>query len=587
MVKLADLVHYPRPFTAASSFSFISNPPPPQRPTDGRVLAALNSPTILVGTLTLPSHTALSSSSPPCSCFRFSDGSATVCCDVLHFHAGAIGKAIRVTAFNFIPLKHHGGRSGFLEIIKWCFYDSNEGLNQVDSLPLVLNHPGSSCCRGGGSDGSRGIHGVVESVGPVSVVPCAMAASSSDLNSGSKVNLPGFLVQLMCCECMLCDSKELVNNLMSGSSMENGIDHSFTKMEIVYFCGNASSWHPAITKLIGNRIVVSGLKKKLVYITKEESCVMYVTVDTSVLRVCPCSEKWLPRLKCAIKGKGECGVYTGIIKGVYMQGMALELDHDVWLLLTDELHTLIHGLRVGSIISVRNVHFMDPKFSWTKIIILGACVKTSIIVESFSPLETVVLLLVSSLRKKFAGILSDKEILGSKHKEGLAQTYSSSLLPPSVFQTQHGAFMGLCRRHDLNGCSRELHCGFLKMVIPISIFTDHCIDTLIRMMKSENHCKLLPVGSHFSILSREARYNGRSVRRFIPSEEVGVVLLGHLKIDPLNRRLQLVDATGGIDVLIPDLPFTWNPNKIYEKGVLGGKGKELGILNKKTDSSIE
>ena len=42
---------------------------------------------------------------------------------------------------------------------------------------------------------------------------------------------------------------------------------------------------------------------------------------------------------------------------------------------------------------MRNVHFVDPKFSWTKVVILGACVRTSIIVESFSPLETVYVLL--------------------------------------------------------------------------------------------------------------------------------------------------------------------------------------------------
>ncbi|KAJ1404674.1 CST complex subunit CTC1, plant [Sesbania bispinosa] len=585
--KLADLLLFPRLLTATASLPFPPTPsppsPPPPRSTHRRVLTAINRPTILVGTLALPSHND-PSFYPTCSCFRFSDGSATVCCDILHFRAAAVGKQIHATAWNFIPFKHRDHSGGFLEIISWCFSDPNEKSNLADSLALAPNHHSSGSDRGG--DSSRAVHGVVESVSPVSVVPCA---SSFGSNSGSKVNLLGFLVQLVCCECRLCGSKVLMNNLKSDAfSIENRNGHSFTKTEILYFCGNASSFHPAITKLIGNRIVVLGLKKKLVYMTKEESCLMYVTVDKTVLRVCPRSEKWVPCLKSRIKGKGECGSYTGLVKGVYMQGMALELDHDVWLLLTDQLHTSIHGLRVGSIISVRSVHFVDPKFPWTKVIILGACVKTSIIVESFSPLETAcnvvlqstsmlgkfiqslpfsarlwVLLLVSSLRKMFAGILSDKEILGSKHKEGLAQMYASSLLPPSVFQAQHGAFMGLCR-HDLNGCGRELHCGFLKMVIPMPIFICHCIDTLHRTLKSENHCKLLSVGNYFSIIPRQDRYNGRSVRRIIPSKDVGVVLLGYLKINPLTRRLQLVDATGGIDVLIPDLPLTWNPNEIYE-----------------------
>ncbi|CAJ2657030.1 unnamed protein product [Trifolium pratense] len=589
------LLHFSRPLTASTSLPFLSTPPPrpPHHSTDHRILTTLNRPTVIVGTLTLPTHTTPSSSHFPCSCFKFSDGSATLCCDILSFRLAAVGKQIRVTAWNFIPFKHPGNpgsKTGLLEIIKWCFSNPNDESNFADLLPVKPNFPVTSCSNGGKY--FRAVHGLVKSVGPISIVPCATPANSSyDLNSSSKVNFLGFLVELLCCECRLCGSRDLVNNLKNGSfQIENMNGHSFTKMEILYFCGNASSFHPVMTKLIGNRVVVLGLKKKLVCITKEESCLMFLTLDEMVLRVCPRLEKLVPSLKSEIKGKGECGCYTGLIRAVHMKGMALELDNDVWLLLTDQLHTMIHGLRVGSIISVRNVHFVDPKFSWTKVVILGACVKTSIIVESFSPLETVcnvvlqstsmlgkfiqslpfsarlwVLLLVSSLRKKFADsdILSDKDILGSKHQEGLAQMHASSLLPPSVFLTQHGAFMGLCR-HDFNGCGREMHCGFLKLVVPMSIFIHHCINTLQRALKSESPCKFLSIGNHLSILPRPAKYNGRSGRRIISSEDVGVGLLGYLKIDPLTRRLQLVDATGGIDVLIPDLPLTWNSNDIFE-----------------------
>jgi len=37
-----------------------------------------------------------------------------------------------------------------------------------------------------------------------------------------------------------------------------------------------------------------------------------------------------------------------------------------------------------------------------------------------------------------------------------------------------------------------------------------------------------------------------------------------IQVDPSTRRLQLVDATGGVDIVIPDLPLTWNPNEIFE-----------------------
>jgi hypothetical protein len=112
--------------------------------------------------------------------------------------------------------------------------------------------------------------------------------------------------------------------------------------------------------LIGNRVVVLGLKKKLVCLTKDESCLMYLTLDEMVLRGCPRLEKLVPSLKSEIKGKGECGCYTGVIRGVHMKGMVLELDNDVWLLLTDQLHTMIHGLRVGSIVSEVNLVFYIP-----------------------------------------------------------------------------------------------------------------------------------------------------------------------------------------------------------------------------------
>lgn len=37
---------------------------------------------------------------------------------------------------------------------------------------------------------------------------------------------------------------------------------------------------------------------------------------------------------------------------------------------------------------MKKVHFINPSYSWTKTLILGSCVKTSISVECFSSLET-------------------------------------------------------------------------------------------------------------------------------------------------------------------------------------------------------
>ncbi|KAA8537704.1 hypothetical protein F0562_027306 [Nyssa sinensis] len=247
-----------------------------------------------------------------------------------------------------------------------------------------------------------------------------------------------------------------------------------------------------------------------------------------------------------------------------MQGMVLELDQDVWLLLTDQLLAPPHSLRVGAIVSLRNVHFVNPKFYWTKVLVLGACCKTSIIVESFSPMETGVLLVVSSFKKKFAGILSEKEILGSKHKEGLVQTYASSCLRSSVFRSRHGVFTEYCK-HDSCGCGSEPNYGHLKLVVPISNFVSHCEATWIKMLLDwENDCDLMGNSIQYGLPSCEGRLCGQSIRRNLWSEDIGVVLLGNLKISPSSGRLQLIDATGSIDVIIPDLLSTWNSNSIYE-----------------------
>ncbi|XP_054786835.1 CST complex subunit CTC1 isoform X2 [Prosopis cineraria] len=599
IVKISELVEGARPLTSTASLnvrsssrslchntssSSISSPN-----TVPRVLTALKHPTIVVGTLTLPSLNSGSSSG--CPCFQFSDGTCTVCCDVLGLDAYVIGKEIRVYAWNFISCKRG---KGFLEIIKWGFLDSSNDLrkqqldqsNHLDSYPLVPSRfSGQSVSF---SSGHR-VYGVLESVRPLTVVPCTMLASGSkrpeDWNSSSSRNLMGFLVEVICCQCRLCSSKTLPD---LSCLMADRNTHSFTKLVDIYFVDHASSWHPVITKLSGNCIVISGLKRKLVFMGKEESCIMYVTTNESALHVRPYFKQWLPCFNMDTKGKRKFSTYTGILRGVYMQGMVVELDHDVWLLLTDQKLTLPHSLRVGAIISVRNVHFVDPKFPWTKILILGACLKSSIVVESFSPFQTEchiipqsssmlgkfieslpfaarlwVLLLVSSLRKKFGGVLSNMDLLGSNHREGLAQMFAQLQLPSSVFQTQRGAFTGLCG-HDSFGCGRELHCGSLKLVIPMSIFACHCKATIMRMLRSGNDCKLLKVDNHLRLLSGEVSFRGHSVRRIISSEDVGCLLLGYLKIAPSTGRLQLVDATGSIDVLIPDLPLTWDPSELYE-----------------------
>ncbi|XP_015884731.3 CST complex subunit CTC1 isoform X3 [Ziziphus jujuba] len=595
VLTIRELVHGGCPLTATSSphslpskhttpFPSASTNPNPN-PDAPKVLIPLDQPASIVGTLTLPDSTTLRCSCN--SCFHFSDGSATVCCDILHLDLRILGKKIRVLAWNFLPFKRGGG---FLEIIRWSFPDSDCGPSlgsNVGSFPLTSGS--SSVCEDSSKSRYR-LHGVLESISPISVVPCTSGFSKSKSTVGSNstpsTNLQGFLVQILVCECKFC-------RLMDNTTQEHR-NHSFTKSMFLYFCGSASSWHPVFTKLIGNVVCVSGLKKKLVYIGKEESRLMYTTTEKTTLHLLGLlHKKHVQNEKTSIKGKGECGAYIGIVRGIYMQGMVVELDNEVWLLLTDQLLTRPHSVRVGALISVRNVHFVNPKFSWTKMLILGACFKTSITVERFSPLETGchllpesqsmlgnfvgslafsarlwVLLLVSCFRKKFAGFLSEKEILGSKHKEGLVQMYASSHLPSSTIRSRHGVFMTLCK-HDTCGSECERYSGNLKLVVPLFSFIRHFQDTWIRNLHLGNDNKILSNkilqdNNQHSLLSCEGRSYGQSIRKVFPSEDIGIVLIGSLKISPSSGRLQLVDATASIDVLIPDLSSTWNSNNIYE-----------------------
>ncbi|KAK8972926.1 hypothetical protein V6N11_057427 [Hibiscus sabdariffa] len=511
ILTVSDLLHYGHSHTGSSSPGppIISDqtPQPPPGPStsnpnrDIEPLPQLDYPAILVGTLRLPTLTL------KCTlwkCLEFSDDSVAVCCDIVGFDPRAIGKKINVLTWNFIISDHLS--SGFLEIVKWDLSDSSHGLSLcssliIDSFPIVSNL--IECVPKTSNAKSYRIHGIIEAVSPVSLVPCSVEESSSN----KSMNLRGFQVRIMTCECKLCRYEESVRVLFEATD-----SHSFTAPVFVYFCGPAWCWHPVLTKLIGNVVTISGLKKKLILMEKQEPFLMLVTADNTILH--------LPRL--LKKRKIVCGSYQGTVKNVYMQGMVVELDEEVWLLLTNQSLLPSHGLRIGAVISIRNAHFVVPQFSWAKFIVLGACDNTSIIVKSFSPLKTRclivsqsqsqlenfievlgfstrlwVLLLVSCFQKTFSGILSRKELLGSRHNEGLVQMFARSHLHTSVFRARHGVLMEFIK-HESCCTATEPYPGNLKL------------------------------------------------------------------ISPSSGRLQLVDMTDSIDVVIPDLPSFWDHNSIFE-----------------------
>ncbi|XP_010543099.1 PREDICTED: CST complex subunit CTC1 isoform X2 [Tarenaya hassleriana] len=588
VVTVAELVHVGRAVTGASSLCFsacrpnshsssVSGARYPQSPASSadsevisEVLLPFNYTAILVGTLALPSGTL---ECPNGYCLRFSDDNSTICCDVVGLEVRAIGKKVCVLAWNFLPMEHGGG---FLEIIKWKLLDTGKSLDRcsgIGSFPL------DTCSRSrqkGDSKSRYGVHGVVESISPVSIVPCSSRGSAKSEDSSCPVNLRGFLVSIMACECELCSAKPMLK------SVDNG--HSFAKPVFIYFCGSmAARWHPVITKLVGSVVALSGMKKKLVYVSKSDSLLVFVTTEKSVLHLPPFLEKGHGS-KTVFKKRSKCRSYLGIVKGVFMGGKLVELDEDVWLLLTDRTHHRPHSVRAGSLIHVRNVHIVNTKFPCGKLLILGACFRTSITVEDFSPFATCCLIeshRQSSLRQFIDSLsfparfwallvmscfqkLSEKEIFGSYQTDEVMKIYVESHIPSSMFQPRPGLFPEFCMRESCGPICEPHDCS-LKLVMPVSSFIQHynamLNECLVRLKKDGSVFGTNNCFSHPS--SVEKRY-GLSTIKILRSEDIGVILLGRLKISSSSGRLQLHDGIAYIDVLVPDLPSNLSASKIYE-----------------------
>uniref|UniRef100_A0A7N0TPT0 CST complex subunit CTC1 n=1 Tax=Kalanchoe fedtschenkoi TaxID=63787 RepID=A0A7N0TPT0_KALFE len=566
VIRVSELLNRSQPCTAACSLQSPSShlprgrpiPPPAshessfglgkwQKDSNFTTLEVLDRPPVLIGCVVLPTEDVLKTCECPGrnSCLVFLDGDAGICCDILSFDVGVIRRQIRVLAWNYIPFK---GSGGFLEIIRWEFLDSGgswmKPCSGVSSLQLestdFVNRMDDPKAR-------YFVHGFVDAVSPVKV------PGVGDKENDSATSLRGFLVHIMSCQCKLCKSKDsevVFRNVSKGGSS----GHCYDKCVTGFFPGSAASLHPVMIKLTGRFVILSFLRKKMVFIGKKEGQLMYIIGYKSLLRVLKLINRQPLDKNITFKGKGESGVYIGVIRGIYMQGMIMELENEVWLLDTDRSASLIHSLRVGALISLKNVHFVKCKFSWAKNLILGRFVKTIINVQCFSPLTTSscisthspsqlgkfidslafsarlwVLLLIASFSKKFAGILSDKEILGSKH---------------------NGVFMEFCH-HVSSDCAAEANYDHLKLVLPISNFI-HRFGYSCPM--EDKNCPLLDFEGSNSLPNR----------KIVSSEDINVVLIGRLQISPSTGRFQLVDATGGINIIISGLSFNLDAQKLYE-----------------------
>ncbi|XP_072990705.1 CST complex subunit CTC1 isoform X1 [Typha latifolia] len=610
LVSLSDLLRISRPFTGAASLHLSSSSHPfkmtdletyiqsSDRNPSPSSFSAIKKPVILTGKFSLLPEDSGRCRGCQNHCLSFSDGPSRVCCYVLDFDPNVLGREIHVLAWNFVPLKD-GADGGVLEVIRWCF----SGREVVSDREFLLSMPSTSSSQETHSISCGRAYGVLSSVSSVFNVPRAAQSRGNQKKSHANIvhggDSVGFLAEILSCECDICRN---YSSHVGGDGV-----HSFTKSVFVYFLKPTSLWRPLLCKLVGGLILVSGLKKKLVFVGGEESYAMFVSTTKTTASLYPLLVQSLPSAGMVEKARNNERVYTGVVVGIYMKGAVIELDKNVWLLVDDTQVLPQHSIRVGAIVSVTNFHLVRPKFAWTRIVLLGTCVKTNIVIKSFSLSNTKchtktqrtsllgkfiesltlsvrfwVLLLISCFKEKFGMFLSDKEILGSRHKEGLAQIYATRYLSSDAFKCQQGMFMKFCK-HDR--CTYDAGSSLtpLKLVIPLSNFVSKCEEIWVSMLpKIQEDAKELGDTNTFNHFFCETTSYPSVIRRLIPSENLGFILMGRIKTSSSSGRLQLVDATGSLDVVIPDLLSNINEQSVYEvrdyKLVLEGLPTQLENL---------
>ncbi|ONK69483.1 uncharacterized protein A4U43_C05F23420 [Asparagus officinalis] len=518
-----------------------------------------NHPVLLIGTVDLQTPEDCDGTSCGGHCFSFSDASSRVCCSIVDPRdLSFVGRKIHVLAWNFLPFKH---KKGVLEIARWMLPASvrmSADPNPEPSFSAPMRpHSFTSV-------------GALKSISPIFSVPC-----KNRVFDGKST---GFLAEILTCGCDRCcnfDNFDIKNPALDPS------EHSFVSPNFVYFLKPACKWRPVMNLLVGKLIVISGLRKKKIVVRKDVTHEMFLSTEWTVVSLCQ-----LPLAVASILKDEE--VYNGVVTGVYMNGMAVELDSKVWLVLTEKGIPPPHSVRVGAIISVKNFHHLHLKFSWIEMHLLGTFARTSIDVKSFSVAHTRsyvraegqrmlgrfiesltpctkfwMLLLISCFRRKFAKMFSNEEILGSKNQEGLAQVYARRYLDSHFFQSQHGIFMEFFE-HGEYTCEKESSMSSLKLVTPISNLISKCEALWAsKISKAPCNAETFHRDDCGNCSTSKVASCCCTIRRVISSEDLGCILMGTLKVSPPGS-LQLVDATGSIDAVIPDLLSDISYRNIYE-----------------------
>ncbi|KAH7297669.1 hypothetical protein KP509_25G006300 [Ceratopteris richardii] len=203
------------------------------------------------------------------------------------------------------------------------------------------------------------------------------ASRSFKVGRGSRVSqgkpLLGFFIGLSPCthkpSCSIpkMDSSDILENIVDHEDEERYKQFTF----YVYFSGSIVAWRPLLLATSGKCVCLTRLRKK-VLVANEIGMRYSIYAATRISSIARCTSSSaenteMGEIGCILHVKlsnftkdvnqrgnqhlwqqNQVGSYIGIVTEIFLKGGLLELDGHVWLLLTHQPLSHIHGLRVGA-----------------------------------------------------------------------------------------------------------------------------------------------------------------------------------------------------------------------------------------------
>ncbi|KAL2645249.1 hypothetical protein R1flu_012836 [Riccia fluitans] len=180
-----------------------------------------------------------------------------------------------------------------------------------------------------------------------------------------------------------------------------------------------------------------------------------------------------------------------------------------------------------------------------------------------------ILSLIGSFRRKFGGIYSDKELMGSKKDPGIILKYVQKVLASDdALERPDYIKEFFDHQHNSSSGGTVAHVSLTK-VLSVSSLTEASLQwSRSKTLPTRTGCctdysrwleiKRLSSSLDNSITRREFGHS------FISSHELGVTLLGFLQVCQESGQLELMDATGSVCVVVPDLLSSAQVSSIYQ-----------------------